>query len=81
MGHRSRRHDVGTAFSATVRGSSGQGTLLSFPLSIGRCGFVPSKIILGWLYVRHGIEAAILVSFMSGVVDYLLLAHVFVQFA
>lgn len=42
---------------------------------------VPSKVVLGWLYVRYGIEAAILASFLGAVLGYLLLIHLFVYFA
>jgi hypothetical protein len=42
---------------------------------------VPSGGVLGWLYVRYGIEAAILASFLGAVLGYLLMIHLFVYFA
>lgn len=46
----------------------------------GLLRMVPSSLALGWLYVRYGIEAVMLASFVGALLGYLLLTHVFVHF-
>lgn len=41
---------------------------------------VPSSLALGWLYVRHGIEAAIVTSFIAALFGHLLFIYVFLRF-
>jgi hypothetical protein len=47
----------------------------------GLVRMVPASLALGWLYVRYGIEAALLASFVGAVLAYPLLIHVFIHFA
>ncbi len=42
---------------------------------------IPQSLALGWLYVRYGIEAVIVTSFLGSILGYLLFIHVFVKFA
>ncbi len=45
----------------------------------GLLPMIPSSLSLGWLYVRYGLEAAILAGFMASVLGYLMFVHVFVH--
>jgi hypothetical protein len=54
---------------------------LSLVAARGLVRMAPASLASGWLYVRHGIEAAILASFLSAVLAYPLLIHVLIHFA